>query len=65
MRDWLLSCGVTVAAMESTSTYWKAPFYCLEEVMEVWLATAAHIKAIPRRPTCGTPSGSPNCWSSG
>jgi hypothetical protein len=25
MRDWLLSCGVTVAAMESTSTYWKAP----------------------------------------
>src|SRR4051794_17030849 len=28
---------VTVAAMESTSTYWKAPFYCLEEVMEVWL----------------------------
>jgi transposase len=51
MRDWLLSCGVTVAAMESTSTYWKAPFYCLEEVMEVWLANAAHIKAIPRRKT--------------
>jgi transposase len=37
--------------MESTSTYWKAPFYCLEEVMEVWLANAAHIKAIPRRKT--------------
>src|SRR3954453_9788847 len=53
MRDWLLSCGVTVAAMESTSTYWKAPFYCLEEVMEVWLANAAHIKAIPRRKTDG------------
>src|SRR3954453_1630864 len=51
MRDWLLSCGVTVAAMESTSTCWKAPFYCLEEVMEVWLANAAHIKAIPRRKT--------------
>ena len=51
MRGWLLSCGVTVAAMESTSTYWKAPFYCLEEVMEVWLANAAHIKAIPRRKT--------------
>src|SRR3954468_944502 len=51
MRDWLLSCGVTVAAMESTSSYWKAPFYCLEEVMEVWLANAAHIKAIPRRKT--------------
>ncbi|MCW2898623.1 MAG: transposase family protein [Streptosporangiaceae bacterium] len=37
--------------MESTSTYWKAPFYCLEEMMEVWLANAAHIKAIPRRKT--------------
>ncbi|HZH22657.1 MAG TPA: hypothetical protein VEZ18_20935 [Geodermatophilus sp.] len=34
MRDWLLVGGVTIAAMESTSTYWKAPFYCLEEVME-------------------------------
>src|SRR3954449_13557789 len=32
MRDWLLASGVTIAAMESTSTYWKAPFYCLEEV---------------------------------
>jgi len=51
MRDWLLSCGVTGAAMEATATYWKAPFYCLEEVMEVWLANAAHIKAIPRRKT--------------
>src|SRR4051794_35603956 len=30
MRDWLVVCGVTIAAMESTSTYWKAPFYCLE-----------------------------------
>ena len=30
MRDWLLECGVTIAAMESTSTYWKGPFYCLE-----------------------------------
>ena len=34
MRDWLRAEGVTIAAMESTSTYWKAPFYCLEEVME-------------------------------
>jgi transposase len=25
---------VTIAAMESTSAYWKPPFYCLEEVME-------------------------------
>jgi transposase len=42
---------VTVAALESTSTYWKAPFYCLEEVMEVWLLNALHIKAVPGRKT--------------
>jgi transposase len=50
MRDWLAE-GVTIAAMESTSTYWKPPFYCLEEVMEVWLLNAAHIKAVPGRKT--------------
>jgi transposase len=51
MRDWLLAQGVTIAAMESTSTYWKAPFYCLEEVMDTWLLNAAHIKAVPGRKT--------------
>ena len=49
MRDWLLAEGVTIAAMESTSTYWKPVFYCLEEVMEVWLLNAAHMKAVPGR----------------
>jgi transposase len=51
MRSWLIDNGVTIAAMESTSTYWKAPFYCLEEVMEVWLLNAAHMKAVPGRKT--------------
>lgn len=51
MRDWLLENGVSIAAMESTSTYWKPPFYCLEEVMEVWLLNAAHMKAVPGRKT--------------
>src|SRR5690348_12565735 len=37
MRDWLVAEGVSIAAIESTSTYWKPPFYCLEEVMHVWL----------------------------
>jgi Transposase len=49
MRDWLVESGVTIAAMESTSTYWKPLFYCLEEVMEVWLLNAAHMKAVPGR----------------
>jgi len=49
MRDWLLECGVTIAAMESTSTYWKPPFYCLEDHLTVWLLNAAHMKAVPGR----------------
>src|ERR1700710_1839638 len=49
MRGWLVVEGVTVAAIESTSTYWKPPFYCLEEVMDVWLLNAAHMKAVPGR----------------
>jgi transposase len=51
MRDWLVERGVTIAAIESTSTYWKPPFYCLEEVLEVWLLNAAHMKAVPQRKT--------------
>lgn len=65
MRDWLVQQGVTIAAMESTSTYWKPPLYCLEEVMEVWLLNAAHMKAVPGRKTCETRSGSRSCWSTG
>jgi transposase len=49
MAAWLIESGVTLAAMESTATYWKPPFYCLEEVMETWLLNAAHIKAVPGR----------------
>jgi transposase len=49
MQDWLVEAGVNIAAMESTSTYWKPAFYCLEEVMDVWLLNAAHMKAVPGR----------------
>ena len=27
MADWLVECGVTLAGMESTATYWKPVFY--------------------------------------
>lgn len=49
MADWLVACGVTIAAMESTATYWKLIFYVLEERMECWLLNAAHMKAVPGR----------------
>jgi transposase len=51
MREWLLAEGVTIAAMESTSIYWKPVFCCPEEVMDTWLLNAAHIKAVPGRKT--------------
>ena len=37
--------------MESTATYWKPVFYCLEDRMECWLLNAAHMKAVPGRKT--------------
>jgi transposase len=51
MADWLVERGVQLAAMESTATYWKPVFYCLEERMECWLLNAAHMKAVPGRKT--------------
>ena len=66
MRDWLVEAGVTIAAMESTSTYWKPAFYCLEEMMEVWPLNAAHMKAVPgRKSDVRAPNGSRSCWSTG
>jgi hypothetical protein len=73
MRDWLIASGVTIAAMESTSTYWKAPFYCLGEVMEVAAQRRTHEgSAGPQdrregcrvdRPSCSSMgySASPSC----
>ncbi len=49
MADWLTAKGVTIAAMESTSTYWRPVFYALEDRMECWLLNAAHMKAVPGR----------------
>ena len=49
MADWLVGRGVTVAAMESTATYWKPVFYCLEDRVECLLLNAAHMKAVPGR----------------
>ena len=51
LREWLVEQGVQIAAMESTSTYWKPVFYALEESMQVWLLNAAHMKAVPGRKT--------------
>jgi transposase len=51
LRDWLLTHGVTRVGIESTGVYWKPPYYVLEDVMEVWLLNARHMRNIPGRKT--------------
>lgn len=51
LRDWLVGLGVARVGIESTGVYWKAPYYMLEEEMEVWLLNARHMRNIPGRKT--------------
>jgi transposase len=51
MSDWLQSCGVTQAVLESTGVYWKPVWNLLEGQFEVLLVKAQHIKAVPGRKT--------------
>jgi transposase len=51
LRDWLVELGVTRVGIESTGVYWKAPYYLLEDAMEVWLLNARHLRNIPGRKT--------------
>src|SRR5215211_5886786 len=48
---WLVEQGVSHVAMESTGVYWKPVFNLLEPHVEVVLANAAHVKAVPGRKT--------------
>jgi transposase len=50
LRDWLVCQGVTLCVMEATSTYWKPPFYLLEDVVECWVVNARDVKNVPGRP---------------
>jgi transposase len=51
LRDWLVCQGVTRVVMEATSTYWKPPFYLLEDaVAECWVVNARDVKNVPGRP---------------
>jgi len=52
LRDWLLACGVTTVALESTGVYWIALFQILEAAgLEVYLVNARHCKNLPGRKT--------------
>lgn len=50
LRGWLISQQVSLCVMEATSTYWKPPFYLLEDAIECWVASARDVKNVPGRP---------------
>jgi len=50
LTRWLISCGVTTIAMESTGVYWIPVFEILESHgLEVKLVNARHVKNVPGR----------------
>jgi len=50
LAEWLISCGVTTVAMESTGIYWIPVFEILEHHgLEVRLVNARHVKNVPGR----------------
>jgi transposase len=51
MRDWLLAEKVSLVVMEGTGDYWRAPYYLLEDVLNVELVNARQVKAMPGRKT--------------
>jgi len=51
LSDWLMTCGVTHVAIESTGEYWKPVYNILENNFEILLVNAQHIKAVPGRKT--------------
>lgn len=50
LARWLITCGVTTVAMESTGVYWIPVFEILESHgLEVKLVNARHVKNVPGR----------------
>jgi transposase len=52
MADWFGAEGVTEVVMEATGSYWKSPWYVLEERgLDLKLVNARHVKILPGRKT--------------
>ena len=52
LSDWLVSCGVTHVAMESTGVLWKPVYNLLEGLgLTLLVVNAHHIKSVPGRKT--------------
>jgi transposase len=51
VRDWLVAERVSLVVMEATGDYWRAPYYLLEDAVNVELINARQAKAMPGRKT--------------
>lgn len=51
LGQWLRAAGCTHVAMESTGIYWRPIFNMLEDVCEVLIVNAQHIRGLPGRKT--------------
>lgn len=51
LLEWLVGLGVTHAVMESTGVYWWPVYQLLEGHLQLTVANAAHVKAVPGRKT--------------
>jgi transposase len=52
LRDWLLACGITTAAIESTGNYWITLYDTLTASgIDVYLVNARHVKGVPGKKT--------------
>jgi len=51
LRDWLLEKCCPIVAMESTGVYWRPVHNVLEDVVQVILVNARHIKNLPGKKT--------------
>jgi len=51
LREWLLENECPVVAMESTGVYWRPVHNVLEDMCEVILVNARHVKKVPGRKT--------------
>jgi transposase len=50
LANWLIQCGITTVAMESTGVYWIPLYQILEDRgIEVKLVNARHVKNVPGR----------------
>lgn len=51
MRDWLVTEGCTLVAMESTGIYWRPVYAVLEGHFDLIVGNAQHMKNVPGRKT--------------